>query len=163
MNYRYALGALMLASSLGVSAQMKAPAGGKAISDELIGIFFEDISFAADGGLNANLVQNGSFEYNPTGRDGWGPGTSWRFQRPGHSAGYIASKSESPIHPNNPTYMRIFAERIGHYSDFDGWTGVGLQNDGFNGMNPIKSPQTYDKTFPFDIRPVATLGVSYHF
>ena len=57
-------GAALLAVSLGISAQkaMKAPAGGKAISDELIGIFFEDISSSADGGLYAELVQNGSFE-----------------------------------------------------------------------------------------------------
>jgi len=135
-------GAAMLAS-LSLSAQMKAPAGGKQISDELIGIFFEDISFAADGGLNANLVQNGSFEYNPSVRDGWGPGTSWRFVRPGHSAGYINSTTAAPIHPNNPTAMRIFAERIGHYSDYNGWTGVGIHNDGFNGMN-IKAGAKYD-------------------
>ena len=137
--------AIALATSMPLSAQkqMSAPQGGKAISDELIGIFFEDISFAADGGLNADLVQNGSFEYNPTVRDGWGPGTSWRFERPGHSAGYIAAKSLSPIHSNNPTYMRIFAERIGHYYDYDGWTGVGMRNDGYNGMN-IKAGAKYD-------------------
>jgi len=35
---------------------MNAPKGGKAISDELIGIFFEDISSSADGGLFAELL-----------------------------------------------------------------------------------------------------------
>ena len=136
---------MLLASSMGLSAQkaMKAPAGGKAISDELIGIFFEDISYAADGGLNANLVQNGSFEYSPMVRDGWGPGTNWRFLRPGHSAGYIVDGHNQPIHANNPTYMRVYAERIGHYYDFDGWTGVGLSNDGFNGMT-VKAGAKYD-------------------
>ena len=51
MNKRMTLGAALLAASLGLNAQkpMSAPAGGKAISDELIGIFFEDISSAADG------------------------------------------------------------------------------------------------------------------
>ena len=45
--------ALLLAATLGMHAQktMKAPKGGKAISDELIGIFFEDINNCADGGL----------------------------------------------------------------------------------------------------------------
>ena len=139
------LAGAMFASALSLQAQkpMTAPNGGKQISDELIGIFFEDISFAADGGLNANLVQNGSFEYSPMVRDGWGPGTNWTFQRPGHSAGYINALSQNPIHPNNPTYMRVYAERIGHYSDFDGWTGVGLSNAGFNGMN-VKAGQKYD-------------------
>ena len=34
-----------------------------AISPELIGIFFEDINYGADGGLYAELVQNRDFEY----------------------------------------------------------------------------------------------------
>lgn len=33
------------------------------ISDTLYGIFFEDINFAADGGLYAELIQNRSFEF----------------------------------------------------------------------------------------------------
>ena len=36
---------------------------GKPISPELFGIFFEDLNYAADGGLYAELVQNRSFEY----------------------------------------------------------------------------------------------------
>ena len=35
----------------------------KAISDKLIGVFFEDINYGADGGLYAELVQNRDFEY----------------------------------------------------------------------------------------------------
>ena len=133
-----------MAATLGMWAQkpIKAPAGGKAISDELIGIFFEDISSAADGGLYAELVQNGSFEYNPTERDGWGAGTAWRTVRPGHSLGYIAPSSERSIHANNPTFMRLFIERVGHYYDYRGWTGYGLQNDGFDGI-PLKAGASY--------------------
>ena len=137
--------AVCLAAALGVSAQkpVSPPAGGKAISDELIGIFFEDISSAADGGLYAELVQNGSFEYNPSERDGWGPGTAWRTIRPGHSLGYIQSRSENPIHPNNPVYMRLNIERVGHYYDFRGWTGFGIQNDGFDGFS-LKAGAKYN-------------------
>jgi alpha-N-arabinofuranosidase len=32
------------------------------ISPDLIGVFFEDINYGADGGLYAELVQNRSFE-----------------------------------------------------------------------------------------------------
>ena len=39
-------------------------AGVRNISTDLWGIFFEDISYSGDGGLNADLVQNGAFEYN---------------------------------------------------------------------------------------------------
>jgi len=142
---RLTLVAVLLTAVLGLSAQktMKAPAGGKLISDELIGIFFEDISSSADGGLYAELLQNGSFEYNPTERDGWGPATAWRFIRPGHSLGRLEARMERPVHANNPTYMRLLVERVGHYYDFNGWTGVGLQNDGFDGIR-VKAGEHYD-------------------
>ena len=139
------MAALVVAAVMGLQAQkpMTAPKGGKAISDELIGIFFEDISSAADGGLYAELVQNGSFEYNPTERDGWGAGTAWHFLRPGHSLGRIEPQMKQPLSDNNPTYMRVFVERVGHYYDFDGWTGVGLQNNGFDGIS-VKAGAKYD-------------------
>jgi len=135
----------MMTAALGVSAQktMKASAGGKAISDELIGIFFEDISSAADGGLYAELVQNGSFEYSPVERDGWGPGTAWRMARPGHSLGNLEPRMDNAIHPNNPTYMRLHIERVKEYYDYKGWKGFGLQNDGFDGFS-VKAGAKYD-------------------
>ena len=122
---------------------IKAPAGGKKISNELIGIFFEDISSSADGGLCAELIQNGSFEFSPSERDGWGPGTAWRSVRPGHSLGYIEPKQQDPIHPNNPNYMRLNIERVGMYYDYNGWTGVGIQNDGYDGIL-LKGGDKYD-------------------
>ena len=137
--------ALMLAVLMNASAAqtIKAPKGGKQISDELLGIFFEDISHAADGGIFAELLQNGSFEYSPIERDGWGPGTAWRFARPGHSLGRMEPRMDNPLHPNNPTYMRLYIERVGHYYDYDGWTGVGLENSGFDGIS-LKAGQKYD-------------------
>lgn len=137
--------AAMLLPAIALSAgnQLKAPAGGTPISDHLIGIFFEDISSSADGGLNANLVQNGSFEYSGVERDGWGPTTFWRVIRPGHSLGKFDTRQQDPIHPNNPNYLRLHTERVGHYYDYDGWTGYGLQNDGFDNMN-VKTGEKYD-------------------
>ncbi len=137
--------AIALAATMNIEAagQMKAPKGGKAISDELLGIFFEDISYAADGGIYAELVQNGSFEYNPTERDGWGAATAWRFSRPGHSLGRMEPRMDNPLNSNNPTYMRIYIERVGHYYDFDGWTGVGMENAGFDGIS-VKAGAKYD-------------------
>ncbi|MBO7416514.1 MAG: alpha-N-arabinofuranosidase [Bacteroidaceae bacterium] len=131
--------------ALGATAAkpVKAPAGGKKISNELIGIFFEDISMAADGGLCAELIQNGSFEFSPAEHDGWGAGTAWRSVRPGHSLGYIEPRQQDPIHPNNPNYLRLNIERVGHYYDYNGWTGVGIQNDGFDGIL-LKGGDKYD-------------------
>ena len=139
------LAAALMATATGMHAQkeMAAPAGGKAISDELVGIFFEDINFAADGGLYADLVQNGSFEYSPTERDGWGPGTCWRFVRPGHSLGRLIPMQADPVHRNNPNYMHLVIERAREYYDYNGWIGIGIENDGYNGIT-LKAGAKYD-------------------
>ena len=139
------LAALLLAATMGTHAQkpMTPPAGGKAISDELIGIFFEDISSAADGGLYAELLQNGSFEFSPVERDGWGPGTAWRLVRLGHSTGWMEPRMDNPLHKNNPTYMRLHVERVKEFYDYKGWKGFGLQNDGFDGIS-VKAGAKYD-------------------
>ena len=130
---------------MGLSAQkaMTPPQGGKQISDELIGIFFEDINNSADGGLNAELVQNGSFEFSPAERDGWGAGTAWKQIRPGHSLGTIQVRMDNPVHPNNANYLRLHTERVKEYFDYKGWKGFGLQNDGFDGIS-VKAGEKYD-------------------
>ena len=145
MYKRSILSVALAAATLGLNAQkpMSAPAGGKAISDELLGIFFEDINNCADGGLYAELIQNGSFEFNANERDGWGPNTAWKILRPGHSLGMLQSRMDNSIHPNNPTYMRLHAERTREFYDYNGWRGYGIQNDGFGGM-VVKAGQKYD-------------------
>ena len=137
--------ALIVAASLGLNAQkpMKAPKGGKLISDELIGIFFEDISSSADGGLYAEFIQNGSFEYSPAERDGWGAGTAWKQVRPGHSLGTMQVRMDQPLNANNPTYMRLHTERTKEYYDYKGWKGYGLENTGFDGIS-VKAGEKYD-------------------
>ena len=57
-------GLLRLSALLGGSAALAA-CGGPAISDSMYGVFFEDINYAADGGLYAELVRNRSFEFLP--------------------------------------------------------------------------------------------------
>ena len=59
----------------------------KEISDLLMGIFFEDINYSADGGLYAELIQNRDFEYEPSDREGTRTGTapihgSWKEKTP---------------------------------------------------------------------------------
>ena len=140
------LAAMLVAATLGASAAQKpmnAPKGGKAISDELVGIFFEDINNSADGGLYAELLQNGSFEFSPADHDGWGAGTAWKQIRPGHSLGTVQVRMDNPLHPNNATYMRLHTERAKEYYDYAGWKGFGLQNDGFDGIT-VKGGAKYD-------------------
>ena len=150
---RLLLIAALSAATLGLSAQktMKAPAGGKAISDERIGLCFEDISSSADGGLYAELLQNGSFEFNANEKDGWGSATAWKVVRPGHSLGFIqpivstvpSNMGGTVVAPITQTQMWLHVERSREFHDFKGWKGYGLQNDGFDGM-PVKAGASYD-------------------
>ncbi len=149
MNIRKTtLVALLMASALGLHAQksITPPAGGKAISDNLIGIFFEDISSSADGGLYAELLQNGAFEFNMAERDGWGPGTAWRVIRPGHSLGKAEALQANPINENNKNYIRLNIERTREFKDYNGWKGFGLENNGFDGIT-LKKGGRYDLSF----------------
>lgn len=118
---------------------------GKNISPNLFGLFFEDINYAADGGLYAELVQNRSFEYNPTEQREWHPLSFWEYVSPGFSYGRISVETNSPIHPNNPHYVVLDVEHVGHEDNYSGETGVGIKNSGFNGM-VIQKNESYNLT-----------------
>jgi len=106
----------------------------KKISPDLFGLFFEDINYAADGGLYAELIQNRSFEYNPSERGEWNPFSYWEYLTPGFSYGRISVETSSPVHPNNPHYLILDIEHVGNEEQYKGDAGVGIKNSGFDGM-----------------------------
>ena len=59
---------------------------GTTIPTDLWGLFLEDLNDALDGGLNAELVRNGDFEFNPADRDGWHALTAWTSSDPARVA-----------------------------------------------------------------------------
>ena len=104
-----------LAAGNEVSAQLQIKAQkSHRISDKLIGIFFEDISRAADGGLCAELLQNGDFEYNGE-RKGWNAITAWQ----GLTSTSVVS-SENGVSQNNPHYAILGETPIYNI----GWEGI---------------------------------------
>lgn len=106
----------------------------KKISDLLLGMFFEDINYAADGGLYAELVQNRGFEYalsDKEGRDkGWNSYKAWSVT--GDQAVFTID-SVSPVHPNNKHYAVLQISQ----------TGAGLANEGFDGI-AVKAGEKYN-------------------
>ena len=130
-------------SFVSVSATAQTALTGKKISPDLFGLFFEDINYSADGGLYAELVQNRSFEYNPTEQKDWNPFSYWEYLAQGYSYGRISVETSSPIHPNNPHYIVLDIEHVGKYSQYQGETGVGLKNAGFEGM-VVRSGDKYN-------------------
>lgn len=118
-----------------VSATVQIGPAGKSISPDLFGIFFEDINYAADGGLYAELVQNRSFEYNAVEQLAWNAFTGWEMTRRGGGDGSVAIDDALPLHPNNPKYVVL---DVGNPGD-----GVGLVNAGFDGI-AVKGGERYD-------------------
>ena len=102
----------------------------KAISSDLIGIFFEDINYAADGGLYAELVQNRDFEYSSRDHNGWNAQTSWTLTGEGTTWDIATDK---PIHYNNSHYAVLTTTA----------TGAALVNSGFDGI-AVKKGETYN-------------------
>ena len=96
----------------------------KSISTNLMGIFFEDISYAADGGLYAELIQNRDFEYSPSDHKGWNPNTAWRLE--GNGTEWTIATSD-PIHQNNPHYSVLSTSAPGARLINDGWDGIVLK------------------------------------
>ncbi len=66
------------------------------ISDSLYGAFIEDISYACDGGLVSNLVNNNSFEYEAE------PFTGWKID----SLSYSVQDKDS-LNENNTNYLSV--------------------------------------------------------
>ncbi|MDO4496476.1 MAG: alpha-L-arabinofuranosidase C-terminal domain-containing protein [Bacteroidales bacterium] len=107
--------------------------GQKQISDKLIGIFFEDINYGADGGLYGELLQNRDFEYSPRDNRGndpekWQPTSWWKAENAA-----LSIDTQNPIHENNPHYAVLKAEG----------TGAKLANLGWEGI-PVKAGAKYD-------------------
>ncbi|MDE7385789.1 MAG: alpha-L-arabinofuranosidase [Muribaculaceae bacterium] len=106
----------------------------KPISDKFIGIFFEDINYAADGGLYAELVQNRDFEYSPTDRGGdkrWHPMKAWSLSDDKRMTSAI--DTAAPLHPNNPHYIKLTTPGKGY----------SLLNEGFDGIK-VDKDQSYN-------------------
>lgn len=106
----------------------------KKISDLLLGMFFEDINYAADGGLYAELVQNRGFEYALSDKEGrdkdWNSYKAWSVS--GDHA-VLTIDSVSPVHPNNKHYAVLQVSQ----------TGAGLANEGFDGI-AVKAGEKYN-------------------
>lgn len=86
---------------------------GAPVQPTMYGLFFEDINYAADGGLYAEMVKNRSFEF-PQNFMGW------------NTYGNIALQNDGPFE-RNPHYVRLAS--AGHNDKHSG-----LENEGFFGV-----------------------------
>ena len=98
---------------------------GAPVQSTMYGIFFEDINYAADGGLYAEMVKNRSFEF-PQRLMGW------------RAFGRFEVRDDGPFE-RNPHYVRL--SNSGHRDKF-----TGLENEGFFGVATKK-----DATYRFSV------------
>ncbi|HEX2143992.1 MAG TPA: alpha-L-arabinofuranosidase C-terminal domain-containing protein [Glycomyces sp.] len=96
-----------------------------AISDELYGLFYEDINHAADGGLYAELVQNRSFEFSPADESSYHALSSWTVD------GEAAVADSGGLHENNVQYLSAAA-------------GATIVNAGYNSGMAFAAGESYD-------------------
>ena len=123
-----------------VKGRVVATGRSKDISPLLMGIFFEDINYAADGGLYGELVQNRDFEYNNDERRNvkeWGPEYAWKVE--GDKIDFTISTDE-PIHPNNPHFARLNVK--GGIATLVNNGGNAFVNSGFDGI-AVKKGEPY--------------------
>lgn len=91
----------------------------KDISELLYGIFFEDINFAADGGLYAEKVANRSFEFTELAKDDWM--FAWNIVGSAQAEVKI-NDTDNCLNANNTNYL---------YLNNTGSEPSGVQNRGF--------------------------------
>lgn len=96
------------------------------VSKKLWGIFFEDISWAADGGLNPELLANPGFDWQQRDHEKWN--TVIDGWEPDYRNGGMARLSfqfGAPVHPNTAKHLRIESFGAGL---------AGVRNKGLDGL-----------------------------
>ena len=98
----------------------------KPISQNLFGIFFEDINFAADGGLSSNLIRNNSFEQ----KLAWAPDYDCRLTGWEIPLGEAKLLNEESMSESNPNYLHAITDCVARnfgYPDKDATLGIYLE------------------------------------
>jgi alpha-L-arabinofuranosidase len=98
------------------------------IKPTMWGIFFEDINFAADGGIYAELVKNRSFEFNK-------PRTGWKVDVASKDSSHFLILNNGLLNEANPRFARVTIK--------EGTGRFGITNSGFKGMG-IKQNMRYN-------------------
>ena len=124
-KYKGLLAVLALAAGSALQAQtnelvIQAGKPGAEIQPTMYGLFFEDINYAADGGLYAELVKNRSFEF-PQHFMGW------------KTFGKVSLKDDG-LFERNPHYVRLAYAGHPHKQ-------TGLDNEGFFGIGIKKGAE----------------------
>jgi alpha-L-arabinofuranosidase/regulation of enolase protein 1 (concanavalin A-like superfamily) len=108
---------------------------GASISDTMFGIFYEDINYAADGGLYAELVRNRSFEFNSSDNGSFTGMTAWqRLDRSATGTTTTVVNDSTRLNDMNRNHLRLEAAAAGD----------GVRNIGYNNGFAITAGAAYE-------------------
>lgn len=97
------------------------------IQPTMYGVFFEDINFAADGGLYAEMIKNRSFEFEAP-LMGWAQPNSDKHSYNKESG--IATTIKVLENKNNPSFCRVVVNNEKGYSIInEGYRGMGVKKE----------------------------------
>jgi len=113
---------------------------GKPISPDLMGVFFEDLNHAGDGGLYAELIQNRSFEFRATEQPTWNNLSFWTVTPLGGAKGSMRVEQAWPLHPKNPNYATLEVQE-------PAGEGVKMLNAGFQDGIALQAGEHYNLAF----------------
>ncbi|HOQ13848.1 MAG TPA: alpha-L-arabinofuranosidase C-terminal domain-containing protein [Bacillota bacterium] len=105
---------------------------GHKINNRLIGLFFEDINYAADGGLYAEMIENRSFEFMKAyGEAGdyyveYDGGYGWSVYPEGADVS-LRFVTGSPLCEENPHYMRVTVKEARTGFANKAYSGIALE------------------------------------
>ena len=119
---------LLLGSGLNAQTNLKIDISSKAkIQPTMYGIFFEDINFAADGGIYAEMVKNRSFEFDHP-MMGWQQPNSDRHSL-NEKSGYAQPAKRGDDTPNNNFCQIIINDPDGYELINEGFRGMGVKKE----------------------------------
>ena len=116
----FALTAWCVGTAAQVNVKVDVAQKGIEVSEALYGIFFEDINFAADGGLYAELIRNRSFEHHPD------QPLHWKAE-----GSTISLVSEGLLNEKQGHALKVATATA----------GGGVSNEGFWGINAVQGTQ----------------------
>ena len=97
------------------------------IQPTMYGVFFEDINFAADGGLYAEMIKNRSFEFEAP-RMGWEQPNSDKHSF--NTTSGIATTVKALENKTNPSFCRVLINDAKGFSMInEGFRGMGIKKD----------------------------------
>ena len=103
------------------------------ISPDMIGLFFEDINFAADGGLYAELIENRSFEaVKSKGKDHnyiLREDNLYAWSSIDGDETCLEISMNQPISSNNPHYLRFTSKKDGQGFKNKAYDGISLKKN----------------------------------